>query len=369
MSSAANLRPANDSQVPNDLAAWWLPFTANRAFKARPRLIAGAKGMYYYTPDGRAMLDGAAGLWCCNAGHNRDEIVAAIQAQAAELDFAPAFQFGHPKAFALASRIAALAPGDLDHVFFTNSGSEAVDTALKIALAYWNVSGQGQPHAADRPRARLSRRRLRRHLGRRHRQQPQVLRQRARRRRPPAAHLQPRRAGLFARRARMGRAPRRGAGADRRAARRLDHRGGDRRADGRLDRRAAAAQGLPPAPAPDLRPARHPADLRRGHHRLRPPRLPLRGRALRRRARHDHLRQGRELRRRADGRRDRAQGHPRRLHEGPGMGHRALPRLHLFGPSARLRGGLGGAGPLPRRAPVRARPRAGGALGRRDLHA
>jgi beta-alanine--pyruvate transaminase len=143
MSSAANLRPANDPQVPNDLAAWWLPFTPNRAFKARPRLIARAKGMHYYTPDGRAILDGAAALWCCNAGHNRDEIVAAIQAQAAELDFAPAFQFGHPKAFALASRIAALAPGDLDHVFFTNSGSEAVDTALKIALAYWNVSGQG----------------------------------------------------------------------------------------------------------------------------------------------------------------------------------------------------------------------------------
>jgi beta-alanine--pyruvate transaminase len=144
MSSAANLRPANDPQVPNDLAAWWLPFTPNRAFKARPRLIARAKGMHYYTPEGRAILDGAAALWCCNAGHNRDEIVAAIQAQAAELDFAPAFQFGHPKAFALASRIAALAPGDLDHVFFTNSGSEAVDTALKIALAYWNVSGQGQ---------------------------------------------------------------------------------------------------------------------------------------------------------------------------------------------------------------------------------
>ena len=144
MTSAATLRPANDAAAPNDLAAWWLPFTPNRAFKARPRLISGAKGMHYYTPDGRAILDSAAGLWCCNAGHNRDPIVAAIQAQAAELDFSPAFQFGHPKAFTLASRIADLAPGDLDHVFFTNSGSEAVDTALKIALAYWNVSGQGQ---------------------------------------------------------------------------------------------------------------------------------------------------------------------------------------------------------------------------------
>jgi beta-alanine--pyruvate transaminase len=144
MPSAQNLRAANDAANPNDLAAWWLPFTPNRAFKARPRLISGAKGMHYYTPDGRAILDGAAGLWCCNAGHNRDEIVAAIQQQAADLDFAPAFQFGHPKAFTLASRIAELAPGDLEHVFFTNSGSEAVDTALKIALAYWNVSGQGQ---------------------------------------------------------------------------------------------------------------------------------------------------------------------------------------------------------------------------------
>jgi beta-alanine--pyruvate transaminase len=129
--------------VPNDLEAYWLPFTANRAFKAAPRLIARAKDMHYYTPEGRAVLDGTAGLWCTNAGHNRDPIVAAIRAQAAELDYAPAFQFSHPKAFELASRIAALAPADLDHVFFCNSGSEAVDTALKIALAYHNVRGEG----------------------------------------------------------------------------------------------------------------------------------------------------------------------------------------------------------------------------------
>src|SRR5262245_11541 len=90
--------------VPNDLEAYWLPFTANRAFKAAPRLIARAKDMHYYTPDGRAVLDGVAGMWCTNAGHNREPIVAAIQAQAAELDYAPAFQFGHPKAFELASR-------------------------------------------------------------------------------------------------------------------------------------------------------------------------------------------------------------------------------------------------------------------------
>jgi beta-alanine--pyruvate transaminase len=136
-------RQATAPTVPNDLEAFWLPFTPNRAFKAAPRLIARAKDMHYYTPDSRALIDGTAGLWCTNAGHNRAPIVAAIQAQAAELDYSPGFQFSHPKAFELASRVAALAPGDLDHVFFCNSGSEAVDTALKIALAYHNVRGDG----------------------------------------------------------------------------------------------------------------------------------------------------------------------------------------------------------------------------------
>src|ERR1700729_4454157 len=129
--------------VPNDLEAFWVPFTPNRAFKRAPRLIARAKDMHYYTPENRAVLDGTAGLWCTNAGHNREPIVAAIQRQAAELDYAPAFQFAPPKSFELASRIAALAPADLDRVFFCNSGSEAVDTALKIALAYHNVRGEG----------------------------------------------------------------------------------------------------------------------------------------------------------------------------------------------------------------------------------
>jgi len=124
-----------------DLDHFWLPFTANRQFKAKPRLLSSAKDMHYIASDGRKLIDGAAGLWCTNAGHNRDPIVAAIQRQAAELDYASAFQFSHPKAFELASRIAALAPGDLDHVFFCNSGSEAVDTALKIALAFHNVRG------------------------------------------------------------------------------------------------------------------------------------------------------------------------------------------------------------------------------------
>jgi beta-alanine--pyruvate transaminase len=127
----------------NDLDAFWLPFTPNRAFKRAPRLISRAKDMHYFTPDGRAVIDGLAGLWCTNAGHNRDPIVAAISRQAAELDYSAAFHFAHPKAFELASRVAALAPADLNRVFFCNSGSEAVDTALKIALAYHNVRGEG----------------------------------------------------------------------------------------------------------------------------------------------------------------------------------------------------------------------------------
>ncbi len=136
-------RPDRVAAMPNDLESYWLPFTANRAFKASPRLIVRAKDMHYFAVDGRAVLDGTAGLWCTNAGHNRDPIVQAIRAQAGELDYAPAFQFAHPKAFELASRVAGLAPGDLDRVFFCNSGSEAVDTALKIALAYHRIRGEG----------------------------------------------------------------------------------------------------------------------------------------------------------------------------------------------------------------------------------
>jgi beta-alanine--pyruvate transaminase len=128
--------------VPNDLEAFWVPFTPNRAFKKNPRLISRAKDMHYYTVDNKPVIDGSSGMWCCNAGHNRSPIVEAIKQQAEELDYPPAFQFSHPKAFELASRIAALAPGDLDHVFFCNSGSEAVDTALKVALAYNNIRGE-----------------------------------------------------------------------------------------------------------------------------------------------------------------------------------------------------------------------------------
>jgi len=121
-----------------------MPFTANRAFKRAPRMLASANGMYYTSVDGRQVLDGTAGLWCVNAGHCREPIVRAVQEAAATLDFAPGFQMGHPYSFALAERVAQMLPGDLDHVFFSNSGSEAVDSALKIALAYFQSKGEPQ---------------------------------------------------------------------------------------------------------------------------------------------------------------------------------------------------------------------------------
>ena len=127
----------------SDLEAFWLPFTPNRQFKAKPRLLAKAKGMYYWTPDGRQILDAVAGLWCVNAGHGRTEITQAVASQLETMDYAPPFQIGHPPAFALANALVKIAPQGLDHVFFTNSGSESVDTALKIALAYQRVRGEG----------------------------------------------------------------------------------------------------------------------------------------------------------------------------------------------------------------------------------
>jgi len=143
--SALRVRSSSWSSVRNDIENFWLPFTANRAFKARPRLIVRAKNMHYYTSEGRAVLDATAGLWCCNAGHSRDSIVAAIQAQAAELDFAPPFQFAHPIAFETASRLSALAPGDLNHVFFCNSGSEAAQ-GCDIGLGTDGWCDRTRPH-------------------------------------------------------------------------------------------------------------------------------------------------------------------------------------------------------------------------------
>ncbi|MEJ7602104.1 MAG: aspartate aminotransferase family protein [Kofleriaceae bacterium] len=125
------------------LDAHWMPFTGNRQFKAHPRMIVSAEGAYYTDADGKKIFDGLSGLWCCGLGHNRREIVEAVQKQVAALDYSPAFQFGHPQSFALANKIKELTPAGLDHVFFTGSGSEAADTSLKMARAYWRTKGQG----------------------------------------------------------------------------------------------------------------------------------------------------------------------------------------------------------------------------------
>ena len=127
----------------DQLSAFWMPFTANRAFKSQPRQLVSASGMHYRASDGRTILDGTSGLWCSNAGHCRPEISEAIAKAAATLDFAPTFQLGHPLPFELARRLADLMPEGLDRIFFTNSGSESVDTALKIALAIQRAKGQG----------------------------------------------------------------------------------------------------------------------------------------------------------------------------------------------------------------------------------
>ena len=134
--------PAGPTAVDVVLEPHWLPFTANRAFKKAPRLLVSARDMHYTAADGRQILDGTAGMWCVNAGHCREPIVAAIRNTAARLDYAPGFQMSHPGVFELAAMLTSLAPDPLDHVFFTNSGSEAVDTALKMALAYWYAAGE-----------------------------------------------------------------------------------------------------------------------------------------------------------------------------------------------------------------------------------
>ena len=144
-SSAGTMsRPSSPSQTRPSLDELWMPFTANRAFKRAPRMLVSAKGMYYTTDDGRQILDGTAGLWCVNAGHCREPITAAIREQAGVLDYAPPFQMGHPLAFELAHQLAQMLPAGVDKIFFGNSGSEAVDTALKIALAYWQAKGEPQ---------------------------------------------------------------------------------------------------------------------------------------------------------------------------------------------------------------------------------
>ncbi|HYD74280.1 MAG TPA: aspartate aminotransferase family protein [Candidatus Binatia bacterium] len=131
-----------DTPRPNSLDSFWMPFTPNRAFKADPRMVVRAQGMFYYAPDGRAILDGTSGLWCCAAGHGRTRIVEAIQRAAVELDYATTFNLGHPLAFEFANRLGQILPDGLDRIFYTNSGSESADTALKIALAYQQARGK-----------------------------------------------------------------------------------------------------------------------------------------------------------------------------------------------------------------------------------
>ncbi|WP_313088488.1 aspartate aminotransferase family protein [Pseudomonas sp.] len=134
---------ANDAHAAASVEHFWMPFTANRQFKQSPRLLERAEGMYYTDTAGRQVIDGTAGLWCCNAGHGRPEITEAVSRQIARLDFAPTFQMGHSLPFELAERLAQISPAGLNRVFFTNSGSESADTALKIALAYQRAIGQG----------------------------------------------------------------------------------------------------------------------------------------------------------------------------------------------------------------------------------
>jgi len=134
--------PASQKLTRQELESHWMPYTGNRQFKRDPRMIVAADGVYFIDDDGRRVLDGLSGLWCCGAGHNRPEIAEAVQRQLLTLDYAPAFQYGHPKSFELANRIKALTPAGLDYVFFTNSGSECADTSLKMARAYWRLKGQ-----------------------------------------------------------------------------------------------------------------------------------------------------------------------------------------------------------------------------------
>ena len=144
--NATSTAVTSTSPYPGD-AAWmeahWMPFTANRSFKANPRMMVSAQGAYYTDSNGRKILDGLSGLWCCGLGHGRAEITEAVSRQIGTMDYSPAFQFGHPLSFELANKICALTPEGLDHVFFTGSGSESADTSLKMARAYWRAKGQG----------------------------------------------------------------------------------------------------------------------------------------------------------------------------------------------------------------------------------
>ena len=291
-----------DTPHENPVDAYWMPFTANRQFKKAPRLLARSEGMHYWTPEGRQILDGVAGLWCVNAGHARPKIVQAIQAAGRRDGLRAAVPDGPSQGLRTGR-----APGQADagrarqgllHELGLGVGRDRAEDGAGLPPR----ARRGPAHPPDRARARLPRGQLRRHLGRRHGRQPQDVRLAAGRRRPHPPHPRPGAQRLQRRPAGARRRTRRRPRAPVRAARSEHDRRGDRRAGCRLDRRADAAAGLPAAPARDLRQARHPADLRRGHHRVRPPRRAVRGATLRRHARPDDRGQGHHQRLRADGR-------------------------------------------------------------------
>ena len=317
------------------LDEYWMPFTPNREFKADPRMIVRAEGMYFWSDKGAKIIDASSGLFCCAAGHGRREIAEAVGRQLAELDFSAPFLRGHPKQFELATRIAELTPGDLNRIFYGNSGSEAVDTAMKVALAYHQARGPGRAQHLRVAGAGVSRRQLRRRIALGARQQPSQVRPGASGHRPHASHA-PQGELLHAGRRRARRRARRGPAAFRQPVWRREHRGVLRRADRRVDGMPRAAEGLPQAPARDLRRARDPARLRRGDHRVRAHRTGVRRAELRRHAGHDHDGQGTHQRRAADERGGRERAHPRhdqrsrppkaRSSSSTGTPTRAIPR-------------------------------------------
>ena len=349
-----------------DLSAWWMPFTANRNFKESPRLLVSAEGMHYRTDDGRRILDGTAGLWCVNAGHAQKRITEAICDGARTPRLRADVPDGPSERLRTRERLVDFTGNKFSQVFYhelrIRGGRHRAEDGARVSPR----PRRRHAHAADRPRARLSRRRLRRHLGRRHGEQPQVVRLAADRRRPSCRT----RTTSRATRSRRG-VPAHGAElADRLEGIVALHDASTIAAV--IVEPVAGSTGvlvpparLPETPARDLHEARHPADLRRGHHRLRPPRHAVRDRLLRRRARPDDGRQGHHQRLRADGRGVRQAARPRRVHARPGRRDRVLPRLHVFRPSARLRRRAGDARRLRRDRRVRQRGRdAGDARGR-----
>ena len=307
-------------QKPNTLQtdSFWMPFTANRQFKKAPRLFASAEGMHYTTVDGRKVIDGSAGLWCVNAGHGRRQIATAVERQLTNLDFAPSFNMGHPLAFDFAERLAEIAPKGLDRIFFTNSGSELVDTALKIALAYQRAIGQGtRTRLIGRERGYhgvgfggmsvggmvANRRAFATHL-------------------PGVDHI--RHTHDLARNAFAKDQPEHGAELADDLERMVALHGADTIAAVIVEPVPGSTAVLPPPKGYLKRlrelcdQARHPADLRRGHHRLRPPRRAVRGRLFRRYAGHDDDRQGHHQRHRSLRRGVRQPQDPRRADDRPG---------------------------------------------------